>query len=363
MLYGALFVATFVAALLIPAWLRPEGRAPRIADPDQLAYLAGGRRALRGYGGVAAARVGRAGDLVERPLPDRAARRGAPPPRSAACWRCRRPRAGPRWARAIKPHADPVERQLVASGLLMESGTAWQLRFWQTLPYLLLFAFGAIKWDVGMARDRPVGFLTLFLVATAIFALVRFLALDRRTRGGREALAAARAGADRLRRAPTAPETDTAVALFGTAVLAGSGYAAFDAMRRSSGSDSGGGGGSDGGGGGGGAADAADAAAATERQRLRGGSAGDSIARNDGAAPAGAGRPRAHAAWPRAVAGGGRAALCGGHRAVLAIPALALASELALGPAGVLGYMAGLTLTAVIGLGAALTVQSARRAR
>ncbi|MCW3835690.1 hypothetical protein ACFQ1E_05835 [Sphingomonas canadensis] len=43
----------------------------------------------------------------------------------------------------------------------------------------------------------------------------------------------------------------------------------------------------------------------------------------------------------------------------LAIPFLTLSGELALGPVGVTGYMAGLLLTGVIGTGTALTVESA----
>jgi uncharacterized protein (TIGR04222 family) len=132
----------------------------------------------------------------------------------------------------------------------MDRGTVWQMRFWQTTPYLLLIVFGAIKVDVGLSRDKPVGFLTLLLILTAILALVRFLAVDRRTRGGIEVLADARARSDRLRRAPTPTETGMAVALFGTMVLAGSDMDGFHTMRSASSGGDGGSSSSDGGGGG-----------------------------------------------------------------------------------------------------------------
>jgi len=65
------------------------------------------------------------------------------------------------------------------------------------------------------------------------------------------ALATARGGSERLRRAPVAAETGMAVALFGTVVLSASAWGEYHTLRASSGrstsSDS-----SDGGGGGGG---------------------------------------------------------------------------------------------------------------
>ena len=73
------------------------------------------------------------------------------------------------------------------------SGWEWlQLRFFQTLPYFLLLGFGYTKLLIGESRGRPVGYLTMFLILTAILAFIRFAALDRRTRAGQEVLAEAR---------------------------------------------------------------------------------------------------------------------------------------------------------------------------
>ena len=68
---------------------------------------------------------------------------------------------------------------------------------------------------------------------------------------------------DRLRKAPTTSEIGLAVALFGTAVLVGSGFADFHTLRHAS--SDGGGGGSDGGGDGGGCGGGVAAAAAARR--------------------------------------------------------------------------------------------------
>lgn len=255
-LYAALFVLALVAGLVIPRWLRPEGDTPRSPSVDELAFLAGGRtrfadsvvarlltrRALAMTGkGKFAIDDGEAGEG--------AAERSVLALSSPAGWGA--------IERTLGAHAASIEERLAASGLLMSGPVTLQMRFWQTSPYLLLLAFGAIKLEVGLSRDRPVGYLTMFLIATAVVALIRFLAVDRKTRGGREALADARSRADRLQRAPTTPETGMAVALFGTAVLAGSSWSDFHRMRTANsnagdGGSSGGDGGSGCGGGGGG---------------------------------------------------------------------------------------------------------------
>jgi uncharacterized protein (TIGR04222 family) len=255
-LYGGLLIVTIIAGFTIPRWLRPEGSTPRRIDTDDLAYLAGGgmrfaetvtsrllatdRLAIAGKGKFAPRQfVG--GTPVERSvlaLPN------------GASWG--------RVAVAIGKHAGGTRERLIDGGLLMGWGEALQMRFFQTLPYFLLLGFGYTKLLIGESRGRPVGFLTMFLVVTAIFALIRFAALDRKTRAGSEALAEARERSERLRRAPASGETDLGVALFGTAVLVGSDWGDFHRMRTessgsdgsSSGGDGGGGGGCGGGGGG-----------------------------------------------------------------------------------------------------------------
>lgn len=238
-LYGVLLVTAIVAGFAIPRWLRPEGRQARLTDPDQIAYLAGG--SVR-YTDTVVARLLAAGKIAIEGRSNARIVAGpvlvAGPERSVLAL----PTPAP-WGRVIKAvsgHGRAVEEQLVRADLLIDAATALQLRVWQTVPYLMLLLFGAIKWDIGSERGRPVGFLTALLAITAIFALIRFISVDRRTRGGMEALKGLREGADRLRRAPTTDETALAVALFGTTVLAGSEWNAYHAMRAASGSADGG---------------------------------------------------------------------------------------------------------------------------
>lgn len=247
-LYAILFGVTIVAGFVIPYWLRPDGYAGRVTDTGELAYLAGGttRFADAVVARLLAARalvmIGKKGFHAQtRDAGRSAAERSVLALPGELSW--------PEIARSLKPHAEPIGRRLVADGLMMDAGLTLQMRFWQTLPYFLLFAFGAIKLMVGEMRHRPVGYLMIFLFVTAILALIRWFAVDRRTRGGHAALADARTGAERLRLAPTAPETDLAVALFGTAVLVGSSWSDFHELRSASSSDGGSSGGDGGGGG------------------------------------------------------------------------------------------------------------------
>ena len=72
-------------------------------------------------------------------------------------------------------------------GLLMSERERVNIRFWAVLPYLATFTFGVTKWIIGDMRDRPVGFLSALLVVTAIFAIIRWVTVDRRTQAGLDA--------------------------------------------------------------------------------------------------------------------------------------------------------------------------------
>ena len=198
-LYGVLMAATIVAGVVIPRWLRPEGGAGRVTGIDSLAYLAGGATRLAD---AVIARLLAAGSLV---LEDKSKFRIVPGAQAQtaaerAILQLPSPATLAQVQRAATGAAAETAESLRRAGAMIEDMTAWQLRLLQTAPYLLLLAFGAIKWDVGVLRDRPVGHLTLLLIVTAVFALIRFAMVDRRTRKGLAELKAAQAGSERLRR-------------------------------------------------------------------------------------------------------------------------------------------------------------------
>ena len=243
-LYGVLFVFTVIAGLAIPRWLRPEGRYAPVNDPEELAYLAGGGERL-------------AEAVVARLLSTKAIETGS------ARFAILRSDAGETSAertvlnlgvavswkeirKAITDDAKRIDEKLTGFGLLMDGATRMQMRFWEASPYIALLFFGAIKWEVGVSRDKPVEILTVFLIVTAIAALIRVLALDLRTGEGLAVLASAKAVSERMRRAPLTQETGMAVALFGTSVLAGSQFSTFHKLRTDSGTSGGCGGGDSG---------------------------------------------------------------------------------------------------------------------
>lgn len=250
LLYLELALIALAAAFIIPRYLRPEGQSGRRPDEDELAVLAGGRERLAEAVTVrllaeGAAIVQGGGTLAIRdphggrtPAERRVARLTSP-----ANWRDVH--------RALSDPAEAIERRLEDKGLWIGGDAARQLRLIQTAPLALLFLFGLAKWIVGTMRDRPVGILTALLFVTAVIAVLRYAALDRRTRAGKAALADARFEAARLRRAAPTDEAPLAVALFGTTVLAGSWLSDFHRMRSAgAGGDGSGSSGCSGGGGG-----------------------------------------------------------------------------------------------------------------
>jgi uncharacterized protein (TIGR04222 family) len=239
MLYLVLFILAFAASLIIPRRMRPEGRRQNVTDLDQLAYLAGG--GLRFVDGLVTRLMAR-GSLAMSGSDSFYVRPGAQGTTTAE--QTVLGLASPvKWTtilRQAKSYAEPIERKLASAGLLADDKETADLRFYQTLPYVMLIGFGATKWIIGDMRERPVGILTVFLIVTLVIAVIRWFKVDRRTRAAMEALDDARARNERLKIAPTTDEIGTAVALFGTTVLAGSAWSSYHTMRQASSSDSGG---------------------------------------------------------------------------------------------------------------------------
>jgi len=249
-LYLVLLVTVVIAGVMIPAWQLPEGRRQKVSDPDQLALLAGGRARLADSV-VARLLAGRALVMNGKDKLDVRMRNGSSAAENSVLA-LTSPLDWTRIERTLRPTADSLNDRLQRVGLMLTSSERANLRYWALLPYLTLLMFGATKWFIGEARDRPIGFLTVLLIVTAILALIRALTIPKLTYAGTAALGDAREEADRIRRAPLAGEVGLAVALFGTGVLVGSEFGAFHMMRVASGGDSGSSGGDSGGGDGGG---------------------------------------------------------------------------------------------------------------
>jgi uncharacterized protein (TIGR04222 family) len=135
-----------------------------------------------------------------------------------------------------------------------------------TVPILLCLSaiglFGLTRLFLGLANDRPVGYLVGSLIATFVVTMIAFARPVRRTRKAEAVLANLSKRHERLRKLSNDPQpgdASLAVAMFGVAVLSGTAYAAmYDRMRKFDAAGAGGGCGSTGcsgagcGGGGGG---------------------------------------------------------------------------------------------------------------
>ncbi len=257
-LFSLLLLAAVAFGFILPRLFRPAGRAATIDDPEQFALLAGGPVRLAE---TATARLLASG-AISATSPERFAIRVQSAARTMLEKGIVQLAAPALWTTIVaraNTAAEPIGDRLVTMGLWLDAAETRRQRWIQTMPYLLLFAFGAIKWGIGIARDRPVGILSFFLVFTAICAAIRWFTVDRRTEAAIKTVADARAIRSRLRAAPLPDETGLAVALFGTAVLAGSEFEMLHKMRAAqsggdggTSSDSGGSSGCGGGGCGGG---------------------------------------------------------------------------------------------------------------
>jgi|CXWL01.1.fsa_nt_gi uncharacterized protein (TIGR04222 family) len=157
---------------------------------------------------------------------------------------------------------DPVRRRLEARKLLLDDAAVSRARWLSVLPLLALLALGGAKIYVGIARDRPVGFLVFLTFVMTIVTLIVLFKRPSRSSAGDATLKLNLQRHERAVRAPKDAEVGLAVALIGTAALSGTAYAQYHSVRQpptsssssdssssSSGGDSGGG---DSGGGGGG---------------------------------------------------------------------------------------------------------------
>ncbi len=230
-LYVGLFAVAAALSALLGEWVRNRGAAQdEVSDPLALAYLAGGRARIVAS---AAAELLQEGALELRRT--RLVATASNAERPAFQQALLRAADNVRWPAVhgrMRRHTRAIEAQLAEKDLVLSDGATLRLRWLQALPFALLIAFGVIKWQVGVDRERPVGFLSVLLVLTLIIAIVRFVSVDRRTRAGRAVLRRARTEHERVRRAPAEDEVCLAVALYGTDVLAATPLATFDTLCR-----------------------------------------------------------------------------------------------------------------------------------
>ncbi len=226
-------------------------------DAFEIAYLAGGAKrahdtALVGLLEAGALQTTGRGGRLE---PNRSADL---PPRLHQYWpEMQGATSRIRFRGAMRGREKAARADLAARGLIAPGAAQANYVLLSLLTLCALSAFGILRISNGIARDKPVGFLTLLVILTFITGLIIISRSPYRTPAGRRALKTFKHAKSRAIRAPMSDEVMLAFALGGAAVLADRPY---QSVFRSNGSgDSGGcgssvdsGGGDSGGGGDGG---------------------------------------------------------------------------------------------------------------
>src|SRR5262249_27012388 len=121
-------------------------------------------------------------------------------------------------------------------GLLYSKDQAYTARYFPLLIILAVLAFGGIKLLVGLARNKPVGFLVVGLAVTAIVGLIITLRPIFRNRRGdavvdtlKEHHVALKLTAESNQAQLTGRDLALAIGLFGMGILT---YGALDELRR-----------------------------------------------------------------------------------------------------------------------------------
>ncbi len=267
-------VAVLVAAMLRWILRQPAGDTTMSAplSSSEIAYLAGGQTVAVH---AAVARLvhdkclsldAATGELTVRgPLPS------AAHPLESAVHAEVAENPARELAKLVGPTSDAtnaIRTQLEEQGLLVNAEQAWSVRLWPLLVILMVLELGVVKLCVGMAREKPVGFLIALMVFLGV-ALIGFAWRPFRSRRGNLLLARLREdNAALMPSVQTRPEglagseLSRAFALFGIGALT---HESLIGLRDrfapptqavgggdSSGGGCGGGGGGCGGGGGGG---------------------------------------------------------------------------------------------------------------
>lgn len=208
LLYGVVLVALTVFAVVVRRRVLAPSTYQPVTDLSEVAYLVAGRHRLVELSvarliSAGAARVNREGMITGLAVkPD--------DPLDAAVLRAMgtRPRHRYDQVHAIAMntevrtgHIERVERSLVAGGQLITAEVTRRTRRMMTSGPWLLVAVGLVRWFHGLAADRPVGLLTVELVATAVvIQALRVRPLPTRTEHGDRTVEEARAGATGMAR-------------------------------------------------------------------------------------------------------------------------------------------------------------------
>jgi len=232
-LYAMLYVLTIVWALRIKtrrlSRFEPQEEPAPLSDPYETAFLSGGgRRVMQ----AAISRLVAAGALeVVKGKWGRAKLRATDSMPEPLYPVEQGVLANARHAQGVSMSSlltcashslSVIEHRLAGLGLKPTAGERGKASFVIMVPFLLVAAFGLCKVFIGLDRDRPVGFLVLFLIATVITGIILAAKLKYLTAAGQRMLDTFRTNWRSQGSPRSSPdEIGTSVALLGLTALAG----------------------------------------------------------------------------------------------------------------------------------------------
>jgi len=126
----------------------------------------------------------------------------------------------------------PIAQRLELQGLLLSASARFQIGLLSCLPILALMGFGGLKVMIGLSRGKPISFLVVVLVLSAIICLITYIKRPVVSAGVAPWLRAHRKRLKRLGDSPTKSEWPNAVALFGMSALTGTALASYASWRQ-----------------------------------------------------------------------------------------------------------------------------------
>ncbi|MGI8907364.1 MAG: TIGR04222 domain-containing membrane protein [Candidatus Sumerlaeaceae bacterium] len=181
-LYGVMFGGAMIVGLIMRYFMRGPSDYDQLAagrlDPYDVAYLQGGPP--RAYQAALTSLLQKGvihimGDAVSVVYGEGSRRRDVEHPLEQEIVRQvdtqKVGRLGDLFG-ACAPAFDKMHEKLLRMGMLLSKNSIWSIRILMMSLYLVVAAVGAIKIWVGISRDKPVGFLIAFVIATVLIALL-----------------------------------------------------------------------------------------------------------------------------------------------------------------------------------------------
>ncbi len=235
-LYGICMLLALLASIAVRMWMKAQLAAP-VSNAGELslwetAWLAGGAERVVDTGIAELHRLDKIRIAADGKLVVSDARHTQDQPLDSILDTLGKQPRIDRIVRDAGGKLERIQQGLEKRGLWFDPAAARRIGRNSALPWLLVAALGAAKILVGVGRDRPVLFIAVLTIISAVIAIGMAASRPQRSAAGSDMLARLNARHASVRRAPRAEQLGLAVALVGTTVLTGTALAAYHQARQ-----------------------------------------------------------------------------------------------------------------------------------